>query len=68
VPTIYGDRLEVTVPPRTKPSASLRVQGKGLQSNGQVGNQFILIDAVIPDTISSELLTALQHERTKNKG
>jgi curved DNA-binding protein len=66
VPTIYGDRLEVTVPPRTKPSASLRVQGKGLQSNGQVGNQFILIDAVIPDTISSELISQIENEVKNN--
>jgi curved DNA-binding protein len=68
VTTIYNQTLEVSIKPNTKPGSQLRIPNHGLDTPNGRGDQFVLISPVIPDTISSELLTALQHERTKNKG
>jgi curved DNA-binding protein len=63
--TIYNQTLEITIHPRTKPGSSLRISGKGLEASNQRGDQYILITALIPDTISTELITALEQERNK---
>lgn len=69
VPTIMGEELEITIPPKTTPGATMRLQDRGLRSenrNIESGNQYILISAIIPDTISEELLNAIEKERAKN--
>jgi DnaJ-class molecular chaperone len=63
VPTIHGDELEVTVPPRTKPGTTLRMSGRGLDTQFNKGDQFVLISATIPDTISDALLSLMEQER-----
>jgi len=63
VPTILGETLEVTVPARTKPGTTMRMASRGLSANGRQGDQFILISATIPDTISTELLSMIKQER-----
>jgi curved DNA-binding protein len=64
VPTITGERLEMVVPPRTKPASTLRIPNRGLKSGGHQGHHFVLITATIPDTISDELLELLKRERS----
>lgn len=64
--TIYDQTLEITIQPKTKPGSSLRISGKGLEASNGRGDQYILINASIPDTISTELLTALEQERNKS--
>ena len=64
VPTILGDILQVTIPPRTKPGTTMRMAGRGIPSNGRTGDQLLLISATIPDTISTELLALIEQERT----
>lgn len=66
IPTIFGTTLEVSVPPKTKPGATLRMGGYGLTANGVTGDQFLLINALMPDTISDELLQRIQLEREQN--
>jgi curved DNA-binding protein len=66
VSTILGETLEVTIPPKTKPGKTLRVHNRGLSANGRQGDQFILMSATIPDTISDELLSLLERERQNN--
>jgi DnaJ-class molecular chaperone len=68
VTTINDQKLEVVIKPNTKPGAQLRIPNHGLESSNGHGDQYVLISATIPDTISTELLTALQQERNKNKG
>jgi curved DNA-binding protein len=68
IKTIYDQSLDVTIKPNTKPGSQLRIPNHGLDSPNGHGDQYILTSAVIPDTISKELLTALQHERTKTQG
>ena len=63
--TIYNQTLEITIHPRTKPGSSLRIPGKGLEASNQRGDQYILINASIPDIISTELISALEQERNK---
>ena len=63
--TIYNQTLEITIHPRTKPGSSLRISGKGLEASNQRGDQYLLITALIPDTISTELISALEQERNK---
>ena len=63
--TIYNQTLEITIHPRTKPGSNLRIPGKGLEASNQRGDQYLLITALIPDTISTELISALEQERNK---
>jgi curved DNA-binding protein len=63
VPTIRGQNLEVTIRERTKPGSTLRIPNHGLEEPSRRGDQFVFINAVIPDTISTELISALNAER-----
>jgi DnaJ-class molecular chaperone len=63
VPTIYGQTLEVIVNPRTKPGATLRIPNHGLDTSNRRGDQYVLINTIIPDTISDEVLSVLARER-----
>lgn len=63
VPTIHGDELEVTVPPKTKPGTTFRIPGKGLENQYNKADQFVLLNITIPDIISNELLSLIEQER-----
>lgn len=68
VPTISGEELEINIPPRTAPGTTMRLQDRGLTTEGRFiekGSQFILITGVIPDTISDGLLSAIKQELGK---
>lgn len=66
VTTIYNQTLEINIPTKTKPGSTLRITGHGLETSNGRGDQYILINATIPDTISNQLLTALEQERNTN--
>ena len=59
---IMGNEIEVTIPPMTKPDSKLRIKSRGLNNNISVGDQYVLINPIIPDIISSSLLVSLQKE------
>jgi molecular chaperone DnaJ len=61
--TIHGQTLAVTIPPRSKPGSNLRIPNHGLEASNAKGDQYLLLSPVIPDTISTDLLTALEKER-----
>ena len=65
--TIYNQNLEINIPPKTKPGSRLRIANKGLETSNHQGDQYILINASIPDIISDELIYALEKERTNLK-
>jgi curved DNA-binding protein len=67
IPTIYGNTLEVNIKPGTKSGSSLRISNYGLESSNRHGDQFLLINCHIPDTISDNLKTALEQERLNTK-
>lgn len=64
VETVDGNQLEVNVPARFKPGGNLRIPSRGLPGNGTRGDQYVLIQAMISDTISPELLELIQQERS----
>jgi DnaJ-class molecular chaperone len=67
VPTIYGKMLEITIKSGTRPGSSLRIANYGLDASNRRGDQYLLINCYIPDTISSELKQALESERQNLK-
>lgn len=66
VTDIYGKSLEVNIAPKTKPGSTLRLSNKGLQTASHTGDLYVLIQAEIPDTISTNLIAALKTEQNRN--
>jgi curved DNA-binding protein len=62
---IYGKQLEVNLQPKTKNGSTIRLAGRGLDNNQIVGDQYILIQAEIPDNISHELHVAIANEQKR---
>lgn len=56
---IYGQQIDVNVPPMTKPGAKLRIPNRGL---GKQGDHYILIEGKLPDKISPETLSQIRKE------
>lgn len=63
--TIQNQTLAVTIPPRSKPGSNLRIPNHGLEASNARGDQYLLLSPVIPDIISTDLLTALEKERNQ---
>lgn len=59
---IYSKELEVNIAPRTKIGTTLRCARRGLDTPRGVGDLYISLLSHIPDTISDELLTAINKE------
>lgn len=64
--TISGKTLDVTIKPKTQPSATLRIPGEGLPNNYGYGDQMILLKPFIPDIISNDIINSIT--LNKNKG
>ena len=63
---IRGNRIELSIPPRTQPGSLLRARGRGLPDrNGNIGDMLVRIQAEIPVKIPEELLAAIQAESAK---
>lgn len=63
---LLGNRLIVTVPPKTQPGAVLRLKGRGLPDRaGQNGDILVRLVARIPAVISDSLLAAVRAETQK---
>lgn len=60
---IYGKRIELTIPPMTKPGTKMRLQGHGL---GGIGDQYVLIDGKLPDKIDPVTLNQIKLEVQRN--
>jgi len=59
-----GTQLVVSIPPLTDNGTTLRLRGRGLQDRkGNKGDLFVRLNAVLPRTISPELVTAIQQHR-----
>lgn len=60
---ILGNTLEINVAPMTKPGTKLRIAGKGLPGpNGFKGDQYVLLNGTLPDTLSEPLLNLIKQE------
>ena len=63
---IRGNRIEISIPPRTQPGSLLRARGRGLPDrSGNIGDMLVRVQAQIPAKIPEELLAAIQMELAK---
>lgn len=54
VRTISGKKVEMKIPPRTRPGSRFRLKGLGLASGDRKGDQIVEIDVKIPKKMSTE--------------
>ena len=61
ITTITGDILSANIPARSQPGVTLRLRGRGLTNrNGTTGDIMVRVQAFVPDSVSPELLVAIQ--------
>jgi DnaJ-class molecular chaperone len=64
VSSLDNNQLVVSIPPGTDNATTLRLRGRGLQDqNGNSGDLFVKLHALLPKTVSPELLAAIQQHR-----
>lgn len=64
VRNILGDTLTIRIPAKTQPGTKLRLRGQGLRDRrGQTGDMFVRLNARLPQTISEDLVEAIQKYR-----
>lgn len=61
--TLSGKTFEVTVPPKTQPGSVLRISGQGITRGNIVGDQMILIEPYIPDTIDESIIDSIRKSK-----
>ncbi len=54
VPTIYGKKLRLKIPPGTQSGSKLRIKGYGLPKNGGKGDQYVEIVIDVPKSLTKE--------------
>jgi len=63
---LLGNTLSLTIPPRTQPGTTLRLQQRGLrQRNGVPGDLFVRVQARIPDHIPIDLIDTIEKNRNQ---
>lgn len=65
--TIYGTELAITVPPATAANSEMRLPGHGIRTATGNGDQYILLQPVIPAKISDSLLSEIKKEQLSKK-
>lgn len=58
VQDIFGQQIELNIPEMTRPGVRFRIPGRGIQG----GDQFVLIEAALPDKISEATLNQIKLE------
>lgn len=66
VKTIYDKTLEVEIPPMTKIGAKFKLAGQGLHTDDKKGDHYILLHPVLPEKISSRLISEISKEKVYN--
>jgi DnaJ-class molecular chaperone len=65
VPTLDGP-VTVTVPPGTSSHAKLRIKGRGIEREGEKGDQFCVIKIVVPRDLDDEDREAVKRLEAKH--
>jgi molecular chaperone DnaJ len=63
VTDILNNQLQITIPSGTQPGTLLRARGRGIPANGQQGDMFVRVHAVLPTNIAPEIKQAIQNYR-----
>jgi DnaJ-class molecular chaperone len=66
VTDVYGTDIEISIPAMTKPDSKFRLPGKGLKSNGTIGDYYVLLVAKLPDKLSPEFVQSIKKEVNSN--
>lgn len=59
---IDGDELMVSIPPKTRPNARLRLKAQGIQNDRQQGDLYVKLNAVMPENISEDIIQILKEK------
>ncbi|HEX2973419.1 MAG TPA: DnaJ C-terminal domain-containing protein, partial [Tepidisphaeraceae bacterium] len=59
VPTLDGP-VTLTIPPGTSGGSKLRIRGRGVERNGQHGDQIVIVRIIVPKDLDSEDRRALE--------
>lgn len=64
--TISGKELSVTIPAKTQPHMQLRLGGHGMPilNSNAYGDQIILLNTFVPDTIDSEIIESIMRYKS----
>jgi molecular chaperone DnaJ/curved DNA-binding protein len=54
IPTPYGQRLKLTIPPGTQPGEKLRLKSQGVKTDDGQGDLYVEIDVDIPASLSDD--------------
>lgn len=67
VRTLDEREIEVNVPARTQPNTLLRIKGHGIKTrhNPVQGDLFVKLQARLPEIISQDLISQIDHERNR---
>ena len=63
--SLSGTKFNLGIKPKTQPNTKVRVAGQGLQVNGHVGDQYVLLKPIVPDRIDNAILDAILQSRNK---
>ena len=65
VKTISGKELKVNIKPKTQPNSQIRISGEGMPiiNTGQYGDQFLIVDAFIPENINQEIINCIENNK-----
>ena len=57
IPTPYGQRIKLDIPPGTQPGEKLRLRGQGVKTDSGQGDLYVEIDVSVPDLSSAQRKT-----------
>ncbi len=52
IKTIYGNKVELTIPPGTQNGTTFRLRGLGVRTDGSAGDMYVTVKVEIPDKIN----------------
>ncbi|PEN13322.1 molecular chaperone DnaJ [Longibacter salinarum] len=60
IPTPYGQKIKVTIPPGSQPGEKLRLKGQGVKTDSGQGDLYVEIDIRIPEDLTDKQKEALR--------
>lgn len=59
VTNIYGKKVNITIPSRTKPLSKFRVSEQGACEGSKLGDLYVVVNAVLPNVITDDTIDAI---------
>ena len=61
IPTPYGQRIKLPIPPGTQPGEKLRLRGQGVKTDDRTGDLYVTINVRIPTDLTSKQKETLRN-------